>query len=101
MTNQEALIYFKRRQAMCIDDRIQEAENIAIECIEKQIPKEAKCHVSGNGWYGWIEFTCPVCGKEFKDSLVCPSCYQRVKPYKEDDNSCKKCNNHDWGDNND
>lgn len=51
-----------------------------IECIEKHTPKEAKCRVSGNGWYGWIEFTCPVCGKEFKDSLVCPSCYQRVKP---------------------
>lgn len=35
MTKQEALIYFKRRKEMYIDDRTQEAEDIAIECIEK------------------------------------------------------------------
>lgn len=64
---------------------VMEDARYIIECIEKHTPKEAKSRVSGNGWYGWIEFTCPVCGKEIKDSLVCPRCYQRVKPYKESD----------------
>ena len=37
MKTPEALDYFKRRKEMCIDDRIQEAENVAIRAIEKQL----------------------------------------------------------------
>lgn len=68
MTNQEALIYFKRRKAMYIDDRVQEAENIAIECIKKQIPMKA------------IDFVCPVCGHDMgvDEKHYCANCGQRV-----------------------
>ena len=55
------------------------------ECIEKHTPKEAKSRVSGNGWYDWLVFTCPSCGKEFKDTLVCPKCHQVVTLTKESD----------------
>lgn len=57
-----------------------------IECIEKHTPKEAKSRVSGNGWNDWLVFTCPACGKEFKDTLVCPKCHQVVTLAKESDN---------------
>lgn len=60
---------------------------IAIECIEKQIPKEAKWKVQGNGWNDWIVYTCPVCGTEIRDAHVCPKCYQVIKSYKESDNN--------------
>lgn len=60
MTYQEAINYFKRRKIQYgLADNIQQAENCAIEALEKQIPKkplnieETKYKVS---------YKCPVCG---------------------------------------
>lgn len=67
-------------------DAIEDARYI-IECIEKHTPKEAKFRVSGNGWNDWLVFICPACGKEFKDTLVCPKCHQVITLTKESENN--------------
>lgn len=84
-TIEDALNYFRNHCILCkSSNNCCNCEiGIAIECIEKQIPKEAKYHISGNGWNDWLVFTCPVCGKEFKDTLVCPRCCQAVTLTKE------------------
>lgn len=73
--------YFKRRKDMCLDDKIQEYENVAIEALEKQIPKKpydgSKIKMT---WYS----KCLTCNKELPyvvrhESLeYCPNCGQRL-----------------------
>ena len=40
MTKQEALNWFRLRKGMCLSDRTQEAEDIAIECIAAVMAQE-------------------------------------------------------------
>ena len=42
MTKQEALKWFQFRKKMCLSDRTQEAEDIAIECIAAVIAQEPR-----------------------------------------------------------
>lgn len=42
MTKQEALKWFQFRKKMCLSDRTQEAEDIAIECIASVIAQEPR-----------------------------------------------------------
>ena len=42
MTKQEALKWFQLRKKMCLSDRTQEAEDIAIECIASVIAQEPR-----------------------------------------------------------
>ena len=42
MTKQEALNWFRLRKKMCLSDRTQEAEDIAIECIASVIAQEPR-----------------------------------------------------------
>ena len=42
MTKQEALNWFRLRKKMCLSDRTQEAEDIAIECIASIIAQEPR-----------------------------------------------------------
>ena len=46
MTKQEALKWFQFRKKMCLSDRVQEAEDIAIECIASVIAQDAAEPVS-------------------------------------------------------
>lgn len=82
MTYQKAIDYFKRRKTQYgLADNIQQAENCAIEALEKQIPKKPlnieetkykvsyKCPVCEtvhvNGWCGtnWKLPFCSICGQ--------------------------------------
>ena len=74
MTNQKALDYFKRRQDMRLDDRVQEYENTAISALKKQIHKKLD---QENDIY-----SCPVCDKGFTWHSIptyCLVCGQRVR----------------------
>lgn len=42
MTKQEALNWFRLRKKMCLSDRTQEVEDIAIECIASVIAQEPR-----------------------------------------------------------
>lgn len=55
MTAKEALEYFKRRKEQTkLKDRVQQAEDLAIKALEKQIPKRAISTYIGN-------YKCPTC----------------------------------------
>lgn len=58
MTAKEALEYFKRRKEQTeLNDRVQQAEDLAIEALEKQIPKK------------------PRATEAYPHRLYCPNCY--------------------------
>lgn len=82
MTYEKALAYFTRRKTQFgLSDNIQRAEDLAIEALEKQIPKKPlnieetkykvsyKCPVCGtvhvNEWCGtnWKLPFCSICGQ--------------------------------------
>ena len=64
MTAKEALEYFKRRKEQIgLNDRVQQAEDLAIKALEKQIPKKP------------IGKTDPMFGDSY---IVCPNCENTV-----------------------
>ena len=82
MTYEKALVYFTRRKTQFgLSDNIQRAEDLAINALEKQIPKKPlnieetkykvsyKCPVCGtvhvNEWCGtnWKLPFCSICGQ--------------------------------------
>lgn len=82
MTAKEALEYFKRRKEQIkMSGRAQQAEDLAIKALEKQIPKKP-INCSGRDWY-----LCPNCLRTIKkriedsdhDIKFCPFCGQRLK----------------------
>lgn len=84
MTAKEALEYFKRRKEQTeLNDRVQQAEDLAIEALEKQIPKRAISTYKEN-------YKCPTCEKyiditdddlyvyEIKPPKYCDECGQAL-----------------------
>lgn len=81
MTAKEALEYFKRRKEQTeLNDRVQQAEDLAIKALEKQIPKKPKNEYTDN-----LDITteipvCPVCGDQsiYETDEYCSDCGQRL-----------------------
>lgn len=79
MTAKEALEYFKRRKELIgLSDRVQQAEDFAIEALEKQMPYKLEPIAS-------VKAHVPVCGKcrGVMDLMqgelnYCPNCGQRL-----------------------
>lgn len=80
MTAKEALEYFKRRKEQIgLNDRVQQAEDLAIKALEKQIPRKP---------YDVDEeyktFDCPVClsklyaDDDVQDCGYCCICGQKL-----------------------
>ena len=67
--------HFNPEYECCVQD---EVINMAIEALEKQVPKKFKM-VDGN-----IP-VCPVCGEEVWDMDWCNFCGQRIADEEEDD----------------
>lgn len=70
MTNKEAYKWLYTHFAPCGDETKQdEAVNVALKALRKQIPKKATDGES-----------CPNCGKDMwiKDYKFCPTCGQRI-----------------------
>ena len=71
MTYQKAIDYFKRRKIQYgLADNIQQAENCAIEALEKQIPKKPVKTRS--------EIVCPTCDTLVGSSPYCRYCGQAL-----------------------
>ncbi len=62
MTYKEAIDYFKRRKTQYgLADNVQQAENCAVEALEKQIPKSPTLDIVYPS--GIRSYKCPVCEK--------------------------------------
>ncbi len=62
MNYTEAIDYFKRRKIQYgLADNVQQAENCAVEALEKQIPKSPILDIIYPS--GIRSYKCPVCGK--------------------------------------
>lgn len=71
MTYQKAIDYFKRRKTQYgLADNIQQAENCAVEALEKQIPKKPIKTRS--------EIVCPTCKTLVGSSPYCRYCGQAL-----------------------
>lgn len=77
MTAKEALEYFKRRKEQTeLNDRVQQAEDLAIKALEKQIPRKPKKNLDGN-----LACQCGFVvqnGKNRKCIYYCTYCGQRL-----------------------
>lgn len=80
MTAKEALEYFKRRKEQTeLNDRVQQAEDLAIKALEKQMPKKPY-DVDTE----YKTFDCPEClsrlytDDDMQDCGYCPVCGQRL-----------------------
>ena len=88
MTKQEARKKFIERCAnlavhnMCADNDCIDCEyDVAINCIEKQIPKKARKEQRTNGFSNLqFYYVCPVCGVALNDSpyTYCEKCGQKI-----------------------
>ena len=81
MTAKEALEYFKRRKEQIgLSDRVQQAEDLAIKALEKQMPKKPYDIDTE-----YKTFDCPEClsklytDDEMQDCSYCPVCGQRLE----------------------
>lgn len=71
MTYKKALEYFTRRKTQLgLADTIQRAEDLAIEALEKQIPKKPRKTRS--------EIVCPTCKTLIGSSPYCRYCGQAI-----------------------
>lgn len=84
MTAKEALEYFKRRKEQTeLNDRVQQAEDLAIKALEKQIPKNPIGKI--DPMFGDSYIVCPNCENTvivnpFTHSIFkhCPNCGQAL-----------------------
>lgn len=73
ITPQEALWFFKEelKEGKCSDDCLQcNSMEIAIEALEKMIPKKVKYqnrHGEGKDYYNKDYFHCPCCGRRLRN----------------------------------
>ena len=82
MTESEAKAILERdlnclKQNKALPDSI-EAMQIAINALEKQIPKK----ISIEGYCGFVDYICPVCGNDIdlnKKYNYCSNCGQRLE----------------------
>ena len=82
MTESEAKAILERdlnclKQNKALPDSI-EAMQIAINALEKQIPKK----ISIEGYCGFVDYICPVCGNDIdlnKKHNYCSNCGQRLE----------------------
>lgn len=80
MTAKEALEYFKRRKEQIkMSGRAQQAENLAIKALEKQIPKKPVTE-KDKVIFGIVCGRCPECdGAVYSTTnLYCPNCGQAL-----------------------
>lgn len=73
MTKQEALNWFQLRKKMCLSDRTQEAEDIAIECIATVIAHESRVltleeATEDECWFEYINGSCGNADVYMKDN---------------------------------
>lgn len=89
MTAKEALEYFKRRKEQTeLNDRVQQAEDLAIKALEKQIPKKPDFEGDGYDDKGSIIY----------DTWICPCCEERYEVYYDNYKHCPNCGQAlDWG----
>ena len=89
MTAKEALEYFKRRKEQTgLSDRVQQAEDLAIKALEKQIPKKPDFEGDGYDDNGNIIY----------DTWICPCCKERYEVYYDNYKYCPVCGQAlDWG----
>ena len=74
MTYEQAIHTIKKG---CIyrDKRGSEALEVAVECLEKQIPKKPNIHGYREGReINTISYTCPVCNKHIGRDVYCKHC---------------------------
>ena len=79
MTENEALEIIKRKSSIPMDnetfDEIEEAYDIAIEALEKQIPKKPDIEK----FWGYDDLMCPNCkGYKIRKPNYCSSCGQHL-----------------------
>ena len=88
MTTEEALKYFKRRKEQIgLHDKVQQAENRAIEALKKQIPKKPIGKI--DPVFGDSCTVCPNCENTAIVNLLTHSMF----------NHCPNCGQAlDWGD---
>ena len=74
----DALDYFKRRKEMYLDDLIQKRENVAIQALEKQVPKKPEMHIGDYEFERWP--ICPKCKGELHPNgeKFCSDCGQAI-----------------------
>lgn len=82
MTNRKAIVLLSQMYLPCFDDEEKQAITMAIEALEKQIPKVAKKvdvqpyfrkHYSN-------DLACPVCHNRVSVKMnYCPNCGQRLE----------------------
>ena len=77
MKNNEAIMILESIQPSCgekysfSESEIYEAIDMAIEALEKQMPKKAELDV-------YDELICPVCGSDVEWKRYCEECGQRI-----------------------
>lgn len=69
----------------CDHTRVEDNAKIAIEALEKQLPKKPTYDGDGyapDGTFIWDEWLCPNCGSRYEvdydDYSYCPNCGQRL-----------------------
>ena len=83
MTYEEAIKYAKEN-ILAYTSEMAEFEAIAIEAIEKQIPKKPMAIKIPAKWGGY-DYRCPVCATRVFEQSYCMSCGQAIDWSDEDD----------------
>ena len=89
MTESEAIKILQRDLQIQLENKALpdgiEAIQIAIQALEKQIPKKPTYEGDGyapDGTFVWDEWLCPCCGKRYEvdydDYDYCPNCGQKI-----------------------
>lgn len=83
MTNRKAIVLLCQMYLPCFDDEEKQAITMAIEAIEKQIPKFVRCPKGFQGARD-TRYYCPACNSLTRQhETICHKCGQAVKYPKE------------------
>lgn len=85
MTNEEAIKQLSYDNTAYGGLCTEEVRKVAIEALEKQIPKKPTYEGDGyapDGTFVWDEWLCPNCGSKYEvdydDYDYCPNCGQKI-----------------------
>lgn len=79
MTNEEAIKVLETTKVMILKGsgpELQEASRMAVEALEKQMPKKPKEVVTDDNEY--ICSLCPVCNSDLHEEKYCAKCGQAI-----------------------